>query len=381
MVVDPRSEVAIPELVSQQYVPAYHDEDLDDRRAKRARTSSEAPQPIDDDELQDDEGEDDLFDLHLHSIEADPLGDEWDDLDADDDEDPLMVNEYVVEIFQYLKDIEPLTMPNPNYMQTHKELSWRIRGVLLDWLIGVHGRCRLTPETFHLCTNILDRFMSLRVCSLVRFQLFGITCLWIAAKVEETAPPCASDLILLTDGAYTEEQMFKAERYILKNLDFNLNHPNPMHFLRRISKADDYNVRVRTLGKYFAEIGCMEWRLIATPPSLLAAAAMWLARLVLGMEQWTPNLAHYSTYSQSEILPTANLMLNYILKPPRHEQFHKKYAKKQNMKASEIVRGWALQRWEEGSQVMLQQELPSIKAEIRAARREEENQALLTNRR
>ncbi len=247
-------------------------------------------------------------------------------------------------------------------MQTHKELSWRIRGVLLDWLIGVHGRCRLTPETFHLCTNILDRFMSLRVCSLVRFQLFGITCLWIAAKVEETAPPCASDLILLTDGAYTEEQMFKAERYILKNLDFNLNHPNPMHFLRRISKADDYNVRVRTLGKYFAEIGCMEWRLIATPPSLLAAAAMWLARLVLGMEQWvrflgqsvrisladgsylqTPNLAHYSTYSQSEILPTANLMLNYILKPPRHEQFHKKYAKKQNMK----VRVVRLTQWDE----------------------------------
>lgn len=139
MVVDPRSEVAIPELVSQQYVPAYHDEDLDDHRAKRARTSSEAPQPIDDDELQDDEGEDDLFDLHLHSIEADPLGDEWDDLDADDDEDPLMVNEYVVEIFQYLKDIEVCCLPSPSYI-----FRWSTRSLSL---CPTRITCRLTRSS------------------------------------------------------------------------------------------------------------------------------------------------------------------------------------------------------------------------------------------
>ncbi len=181
-------------------------------------------------------------------------------------------------------------MPNPNYMQTHKELSWRMRGILLDWLISVHARCRLNSETFHLCTNIMDRFMSLRVCSLVKFQLVGITCMFIAAKYEETVAPSASDFVTLTDGTYTEAQMFQAERYILKTLDYNLNHPNPMHFLRRISKADDYNVRVRTLGKYLLEIGCMEWRLLAAPPSLLAAAAMWLARLALNMEDWVSRL-------------------------------------------------------------------------------------------
>ncbi|KAK0211508.1 cyclin-like protein [Armillaria fumosa] len=354
-----------------------NDDAEDHRVVKRQRTSSDAPEvPIDtqsaeaetqrDEDAEADEFEDvPLFELEP---EADPNGNEWDDLDADDGDDPLMVNEYVVEIFQHLKDIEALTMPNPNYMQTHKELSWRMRGILLDWLISVHARCRLNSETFHLCTNIMDRFMSLRVCSLVKFQLVGITCMFIAAKYEETVAPSASDFVTLTDGTYTEAQMFQAERYILKTLDYNLNHPNPMHFLRRISKADDYNVRVRTLGKYLLEIGCMEWRLLAAPPSLLAGAAMWLARLALNMEDWTPNLAHYSTYSQSEIIPTANLMLNYILKPIRHEQFYKKFARKQNMKASVYLRTWALQRWNEGSQVELQQELPALKAEIRQQR-------------
>ena len=35
--------------------------------------------------------------------EADPEGDEWDDLDAEESQDPLMVSEYVVDIFKYLK--------------------------------------------------------------------------------------------------------------------------------------------------------------------------------------------------------------------------------------------------------------------------------------
>ena len=31
---------------------------------------------------------------------------DWDDLDRDDNDDPLMVSEYVVEIFNYLKEVE-----------------------------------------------------------------------------------------------------------------------------------------------------------------------------------------------------------------------------------------------------------------------------------
>jgi len=38
--------------------------------------------------------------------EADPENSAWDDLDADDSDDPLMVSEYVQDIFQYLKEVE-----------------------------------------------------------------------------------------------------------------------------------------------------------------------------------------------------------------------------------------------------------------------------------
>ena len=38
--------------------------------------------------------------------EADPESSSWDDLDADDTDDPLMVSEYVQDIFRYLKQVE-----------------------------------------------------------------------------------------------------------------------------------------------------------------------------------------------------------------------------------------------------------------------------------
>jgi hypothetical protein len=37
---------------------------------------------------------------------ADPNGPEWEDLDAEDADDPMMVSEYVIEIFDYLKVVE-----------------------------------------------------------------------------------------------------------------------------------------------------------------------------------------------------------------------------------------------------------------------------------
>ncbi|CAA7268428.1 unnamed protein product [Cyclocybe aegerita] len=300
--------------------------------------------------------------------EADPESSPWDDLDADDNDDPLMVSEYVQDIFNYLKQVELTTMPNPNYMESQKELAWKMRGILTDWLIQVHVRFRLLPETLFLCVNIIDRFLSARVVSLAKLQLVGVTCMFIAAKFEEVVSPSVSHFLMCADSSYTESEILQAERYVLKTLDWNLSYPNPVHYLRRVSKADDYNVKVRTLGKYLLEIGVLEWRLIAAPPSLMAAASIWLARVALGMEQWTPNLAHFSSYKESALIPTANLMLNYILKPIRHESFHKKYAGKRYYKSSVFMRDWALSRWAEGTQVDLSKELLRLKAEIKIER-------------
>ncbi|KAG5645505.1 hypothetical protein DXG03_005915 [Asterophora parasitica] len=362
-------------------------EDAENSRVfKKRRTSSEAPEgdPAATEEArqlaEEVESATKLaaeIEAYAEEPEADPEDSQWDDLDADDADDPLMVSEYVVEIFNYLKGIEQTTMPNPNYMESQKELAWKMRGILTDWLIQVHVRFRLLPETLFLCVNIIDRFLSARVVSLAKLQLVGVTCMFIAAKFEEIVAPSVTHFLMCADASYTESEILQAERYVLKTLDWNLSYPNPVHYLRRVSKADEYNVKVRTLAKYLLEIGCLEWRLIAAPPSLMAGASIWLARMALGMEVWTPNLAHYSSYPESSLVPTANLMLNYILKPIRHESFYKKYAGKRYFKSSVYMRGWALERWAEGTHVDLHKELSKLKAEIRLERQAEEVRHLM----
>lgn len=182
-------------------------------------------------------------------------------------------------------------MANPNYMDDQEELQWRMRTILMDWLIEVHSKFRLLPETLFIAVNLIDRFLSQRVISLVKFQLVGLTALFVAAKYEEVICPSISHFLHMTDGGYGVEEIIKAERYMLSTLSFDLSYPNPLHFLRRISKADGYDIQSRTLGKFLTEISALEHKLLAYPPSLLAASAMWLARLCLERGQWVSRLS------------------------------------------------------------------------------------------
>ena len=94
------------------------------------------------------------------------------------------------------------------------------------------------------------------------------------------------DIAELADGLYKTDEILKAEKYILKILEWDLRAPGPLGWLRRGSKADDCEVHARTLGKYLMEIACLERTLLGVVPSLVAAAALWLARLTLGREVW-----------------------------------------------------------------------------------------------
>lgn len=178
------------------------------------------------------------------------------------------------------------TMPNPDYMSDQTELQWKMRTVLMDWLVEVHAKFRLLPETLFIAVNLIDRFLSQRIISLGKFQLVGLTALFIAAKYEEVICPSVTHFLQMADGGYGVEEVLKAERYLLSALEFDLSYPNPLHFLRRISKADGYDIQTRTLGKFLMEISALDHRLMPFPPSMLAAAGMWLARLCLERGPW-----------------------------------------------------------------------------------------------
>lgn len=268
---------------------------------------------------------------------------EWQDLDEEDYDDPLMVSEYVNEIFPYLHELELKTLPDPNYLFEQTQLKPKMRSILVDWLVEMHQKFRLLPETLFLAINIMDRFMSVEVVQIDKLQLLATGSLFIAAKYEEVFSPSVKNYAYFTDESYTEDQILQAEKYILTILNFDLNYPNPMNFLRRISKADDYDVQLRTLGKYLLEISIIDYRFIGMLPSLCSAAAMYIARLILGKNPiWNGNLIHYSGgYRVSDMKECIELLVQYLVSPVEHDEFFKKYATRKFMKASIVCRSWA----------------------------------------
>ena len=176
--------------------------------------------------------------------------------------------------------------PNPYYMENQTEIQWSMRSVLMDWLVQVHLRFNLLPETLFLTVNYIDRFLSSKIVSLGKLQLVGATAIFVAAKYEEITCPSVNEIVYMVDNGYTIDEILKAERFMLSMLQFELGWPGPMSFLRKISKADDYDLETRTLAKYFLEITIMDERFIGSPPSYVAAGAHCLARMMLRKGNW-----------------------------------------------------------------------------------------------
>src|SRR5215469_14393978 len=127
---------------------------------------------------------------------------------------------------------------------------------------------------------------------------------------------------------------------MLSMLQFELGWPGPMSFLRRISKADYYDIETRTLAKYFLEIMIMDERFVGCTPSFTAAGAHCLARLMLGKGDWSLAHVHYSQYTYAQLRHLLATILECCQDQRKHHAaVFEKYTEKRYKKASIFVEG------------------------------------------
>lgn len=233
-------------------------------------------------------------------------------------------------------------MPDPSYMDGQSEITWAMRQALVDWLLQVHLRYHMMPETLWIAVNIVDRFLTKRVVSLVKLQLVGVTAMFIAAKYEEILAPSVDEFVFMTESAYPKEEILKGERIMLQTLEFRISHYcSPYSWMRKISKADDYNVHTRTLSKFLTEVTLLDHRFLRVKPSLVAAVGMYSARKMLGGE-WDEAFVFYSDYTEEQLIPGHDLLIEKLTEPQFSKQYVcKKYAHKKFLKASVFAIDWA----------------------------------------
>ncbi|XP_028158965.1 G1/S-specific cyclin-E1-like [Ostrinia furnacalis] len=120
-------------------------------------------------------------------------------------------------------DARSKTKKSPNMFDRHPNLQPRMRAILLDWLNEVCEVYKLHRETFHLTVDYVDRYLTTtKDVHKGQLQLIGITCLFIAAKVEEVYPPKIGEFAYVTDGACTSEEILIEELLILRELSWSI---------------------------------------------------------------------------------------------------------------------------------------------------------------
>eukprot|EP00771_Trimastix_marina_P002805 gnl/Trimastix_PCT/3969.p1 GENE.gnl/Trimastix_PCT/3969~~gnl/Trimastix_PCT/3969.p1 ORF type:complete len:382 (+),score=130.80 gnl/Trimastix_PCT/3969:45-1190(+) len=267
---------------------------------------------------------------------AEPL--RFEDIDIADSDNPQAVSEYVNEIYDYLRELEQKHHCT-RYMATQQDINDRMRASLIDWLVDLHQRFKMYPETLFLAVNLIDRFLSAKQIALSRLQLLGIGALFVASKFEETLVPRVRDFTKATNRTCTKQDILRIEKLILQTLKFTLSVPTVLTFLKRYAKAARADTQIGMLCRFMTELSLTDYNLSTQyHPSMIAASATAHALKVVNREPWNATLQHYSGYSLDDLQPCMAAIRDLVKKSPT-SRFRAVFRKYSSTRYLEVARG------------------------------------------
>lgn len=251
-------------------------------------------------------------------------------IDVNDGWNPMLVSEYVNDIYKYLNELEsrPGYALRENFLEGHKEISHKMRTILIDWINEVHHQFKLDIDTYHMTVSLIDRYLQkVKTVPKKKLQLVGVTAMFIASKYEELFPPEIHDFVFITDDTYQKYQILEMEKEMVRALDFNLGKPLPTHFLRRFSKAAKASDVNHVLAKYLIELASVDYSTAHYKPSEIAAAALYISLYLFPLSSedgnnssgqiWTKTLEHYTHYNVRNLSPIVQRLANVIKSVPK----------------------------------------------------------------
>ncbi|KAE9592814.1 putative cyclin [Lupinus albus] len=232
--------------------------------------------------------------------------------DIDNECNQLEVSEYIDEIYQYYWVTEAHNPALTNYMSIQTDITPQMRAILINWLIEVHFKFDLMPETLYLTVTLVDQYLSQVSINKSDMQLVGLTALLLASKYEDFWHPRVKDLISISAQSYTRDQMLGMEKLILRKLKFRLNTPTPYVFMVRFLKAAQSDKNLEHMAFFLIDLCLVEYEALAFKPSLLCASALYVARCTMQITPpWTPLLHKHARYGVSQIRDCAEMIMKF----------------------------------------------------------------------
>ncbi|KAJ5071768.1 cyclin-a2-4 [Anaeramoeba ignava] len=262
------------------------------------------------------------------------------DIDKQYSDNPLMVTEYVQNIFENMQKEENSLQGSKDYFEKiQTQINPLMRKILINWISEICNEYNLHSETLYLAVNYIDRFLSKNNITKRKLQLIGITCLFIASKYEEIYPPDLDEFVDLCAGTYSREEVLDCEIKLCNSLEFKLTALTAKHFLRRFIIASEYDFKLVLLANYLCELQLLEYTFIQFSPSIIAASCVALSNLITKKTNvFDSTLEFYSNHKLIE-LKSCMFELLKLFRQASSQKFNfpfKKYSKEEMHQVSQI---------------------------------------------
>jgi cyclin B len=199
-------------------------------------------------------------------------------------------------------------------MQTQAAINARMRAMTVDWLVEEHQYFKLVPATLYLCVSLIDRYCTCNAVPLSKLQLVGVTALLVACKFEESYHQALDVSNCVNITGYTRGEVLEMQMDMLVFFEYNVSSPTAHPFLERFLCVGGHDLKSKTAFRaaYFSESCLQEHEMLSYKPSLLAAAAVYLAASMDSDSLWTEQMASCSGYSVEQLTPVARLISEHV---------------------------------------------------------------------
>lgn len=246
--------------------------------------------------------------------------------------------ELLQDIFENLLKEEREAIRQFGYMKKQINVNENMRAILIDWIIEVHYKFKLLPETLYLTVNLIDRFLAGKSdVPKERLQLIGISAMLIACKYEEIYSPELRDFVYISEKSYDSDEILKMESEMLKILKFEICFPSINRFYEILCIIFNFSDKEIVLGKYLSELFLIDYRYTKYNSSLIACSLCYLIR----KDERKEKLKDFLNLSQSDLSVFKECVKDICFIVEHIEQtqliaIKKKYATKENFKFAKL---------------------------------------------
>ncbi|UCS23822.1 uncharacterized protein HLK63_M10923 [Nakaseomyces glabratus] len=227
--------------------------------------------------------------------------------------------------YEYLLKLDEDTYLPDTILNEYSSLR-QTRDLLLNWVIKIHQNLKLENETLYMTIDLIDKFLIKKKLPIEKFQLLGLTCLYIASKYEEVLPPSIFQFALESDGIFDSAEIKESEFNILETLNFKISYPSPIVLLdRQLDGYLNYN-EMKFMSLYLLEITFVDFRFLSYRMSMRTKAAA-----LITLKMYNHSIKGLKTRFQKEglmqtIEKICRYILQYLLEPTIHTELQRKYS-------------------------------------------------------